>query len=201
MPRASPAVRNASQFLVVRTARSSWSARTDPSRAHNASRRSLAADRPIVYRDAALADGAGPSLRKGVSVLVRDRRIVWIRPTSDEGTLPRDVRIIDAGGTTIVPGMVDSHSHLTLPGGSHWIERIGDTPEQLLRHAEHNAKLQTHAGVRWARDVGAPVGVDPVDGRERALSLGLRDRWRGHADYPYVRAAGTWVTRAGTLPA
>jgi hypothetical protein len=97
--------------------------------------------------------------------------------------------------------MIDCHSHLTLPGGSHWIERAGDTPEQVLRHAEHNAKLQRHAGVRWARDVGAPVGVDPVDGRERALSLGLRDRWRGHAEYPYVRAAGSWVTRTGTLPA
>src|SRR5262245_22889511 len=96
--------------------------------------------------------------------------------------------------------MVDCHSHLTLPGGSHWIARGGDAPEQLLQHAEHNAMLQTRAGVRWARDVGAPVGVDPVDGRRRALSLGLRDRWHGHSEYPYVRAAGTWVTRAGTLP-
>src|SRR5439155_26781126 len=105
----SPAVRNPSQFLAVRTARPSWSKRTDPSRAHNASRRSMAADQPIVYRDAALADGAGPSLRKGVSVLVRDRRIVWIRPTSDEGTLPRDVRITDSGGSRIAPGMFDAH--------------------------------------------------------------------------------------------
>jgi imidazolonepropionase-like amidohydrolase len=109
--------------------------------------------------------------------------------------------VIDAGGATIVPGMIDCHSHLTLPGGSHWIDRGHDTPEQLLRHAEHNARLQTHAGVRWARDVGAPVGVDPIDHRERALSLGLRDRWHGHREYPYVRAAGTWVTKAGTLPA
>jgi len=153
-----------------------------------------------LYRDAALADAHSPTLQLGVSMLVEGGRIAWIRPADSEED-PGDAEVIDAGGTTIVPGMVDCHSHLTLPGGSHWIERIGDTPEQLLRHAEHNAKLQTHAGVRWARDVGAPVGVDPVDGRERALSLGLRDRWRGHADYPYVRAAGTWVTRAGTLPA
>jgi imidazolonepropionase-like amidohydrolase len=152
-----------------------------------------------LYRDAALADGRSGELRLGVSVLVDDARIVWIRPTDGEPD-PGDAEVIDAGGTTIVPGMVDCHSHLTLPGGSHWIDRGSDEPEVLVRHAEHNARLQTHAGVRWARDVGAPVGVDPVDGRRRALSLGLRDRWHGHREYPYVRAAGTWVTRAGTLP-
>jgi imidazolonepropionase-like amidohydrolase len=153
-----------------------------------------------LYRDAAFADARSPALQVGVSILVDGGRIAWIRPSDSEEDAG-DAEVIDAGGATIVPGMVDCHSHLTLPGGSHWIERGGDTPEQLLRHAEHNAKLQTHAGVRWARDVGAPAGVDPVDGRERALSLGLRDRWHGHAHYPYVRAAGTWVTKAGTLPA
>jgi imidazolonepropionase-like amidohydrolase len=154
----------------------------------------------LLYRDAALADGRSAALEVGVSVLVDDGHIAWIRP-SDAEEDPGGAEVIDAGGATIVPGMIDCHSHLTLPGGSHWIDRGQDTPEQLVRHAEHNATLQTHAGVRWARDVGAPVGVDPVDGRERALSLGLRDRWHGHKEYPYVRAAGTWVTKAGTLPA
>jgi imidazolonepropionase-like amidohydrolase len=154
----------------------------------------------ILYRDAALADARSPALQLGVSVLVDNGRIAWIRPTDSEED-PGDAEVVDAGGATIVPGMVDCHSHLTLPGGSHWIERGNDTPEQLARHAEHNATLQTQAGVRWARDVGSPVGVDPVDGRKRALSLGLRDRWHGRAHYPYVRAAGTWVTKQGTLPA
>src|SRR5438105_3995175 len=159
----------------------------------------MAADRPIVYRDAALADGAGPSLRKGVSVLVRDRRIVWIRPTSDEGTLPRDARIIDAGGSTIVPGMVDAHSHLTLPGGSHWIDRGADPPEELLQVAEHNGDLLGRAGVRWARDVGSPLAVDPRDGRRRALALRVRERWRSDPARPRVRVAGTWISHSGVL--
>ena len=153
-----------------------------------------------LYRDAALADGRSAEPELGVSILVEDGHIAWIRPTDGEEDAG-DARVVDAGGATIVPGMVDCHSHLTLPGGSHWIDRGLDTPERLVEYGEHNARLQSHAGVRWARDVGAPTGVDPVDGRERALSLGLRDRWRGHAEYPYVRAAGTWVTRAGTLPA
>jgi hypothetical protein len=41
---------------------------------------------------------------------------------------------------------------------------------------------------------------DPVDGRRRALSLGVRDRWRGQPGYPHVRAGGTWLDKAGSLP-
>jgi imidazolonepropionase-like amidohydrolase len=89
-----------------------------------------------------------------------------------------------------------------LPGGARWIDRAFDPPAELARAAEHNGRLLIRAGIRWARDVGSPVGADPVDGRERALSLGVRDRWAAAGgDLPYIRAAGTWLTRSGTLPA
>ncbi len=152
-----------------------------------------------LYRDGALADARSDRLELGMSLFVEDGTIRWIRPTDDEGPLgsdPGGVDIVDAGGTTIVPGMIDCHSHLTMPGGSHWIDRAEDDPEVLLDVAEHNARLMTQSGVRWARDVGAPRVADPVDGRVRALSLGVRDRWRGRPGYPHVRAAGTWLDRA-----
>jgi imidazolonepropionase-like amidohydrolase len=152
-----------------------------------------------LYRGAALADGTGPDLRVGVSVLVDDG-IVWIRSSDDEPDPGPGVDVVDASGCTIVPGLVDSHSHLTLPGGAHWIDRGFDPAERLLEVAEHNARLLRTAGVRWVRDVGSPVKTDPVDGRTRALALGVRDRWAGHREYPYVRAAGSWVTRTGSLP-
>jgi imidazolonepropionase-like amidohydrolase len=156
----------------------------------------------ILFRDAALADGRSDRLRIGVSVLVENRTIRWIRPTGEEGPIgTRDgLETVDASGATIVPGMVDAHSHVTLPGGAHWIDRAFDSPGRLLRYAEHNGRLLTAAGVRWARDVGAPVGEDPEDGRTRALSIGLRDRWRARPRFPYIRAAGTWLTRSGSLP-
>ena len=155
-----------------------------------------------LYRDGALADGRSARLELGVSILVEDGVIRWIRPADDEGPLGDrgTLEVIDASGSAIVPGMVDAHSHLTMPGGAHWIDRGLDDPRTLVRVAERNAELLTHAGVRWARDVGAPVGRDPEDGRTRALSLGVRDRWRDRPGYPYVRAAGTWITRVGTLP-
>jgi len=162
----------------------------------------------ILYRDAALADGRSDRLQLGMSVLVEGERIAWIRPTDgEEDTGARgaggsggpgsadaaSLEIVDAGGSTIVPGMVDGHSHLTMPGGSHWIERGSDPPEVAVARAARNAALMTQSGVRWARDVGASVGRDPVDGRDRALSLGVRDRARGRAGWPQIRAAGTWI--------
>jgi imidazolonepropionase-like amidohydrolase len=159
-----------------------------------------------LYEDGALADGRSDRLQLGLSILVEDGRIAWIRPSDDEGrTNPEAgsngaLEVVDAGGSVFVPGLVDCHSHLTLPGGAHWIARIDDPPERLVAAAEHNARLLRQAGVRWARDVGAPTLDDPVDGRHRALSLGLRDRWQGRPGYPYMRAAGTWLDRAGTLP-
>jgi imidazolonepropionase-like amidohydrolase len=153
-----------------------------------------------LYRDAALADGRSPTLQRGVSVLVEAGAISWIRPVDGEED-PGDATVVDAAGATIVPGLVDAHSHVTGPGGAHWIDRFADPPERLLEYAEDNARLAWQAGVRWFRDVGSPVRVDPVDGRERALAIAIRDRWRGQAGYPTIRAAGSWVTRAGSLPA
>jgi imidazolonepropionase-like amidohydrolase len=146
-----------------------------------------------LYRDLAMLDPPKRALTLGLSILVDDGRIAWIRPRDSEEELGSEFELVDAGGTTAVPGMVDAHSHLTLPGGSHWLDRIEDDTDALWRVAEHNAILLRQAGVRWARDVGAPMR----DGR--AVSLSIRDSWKGRPAYPHVRAAGTWLTSKGAL--
>jgi imidazolonepropionase-like amidohydrolase len=148
-----------------------------------------------LYRGCALVDHATRALAPDMALLVTDGRVGWLGPAGEAPDPGPGAELVDAGGTTAVAGMVDAHSHLTLPGGSHWIDRATDPTDRLLAVAEDNARLLRQAGVRWARDVGAPMR----DGR--ALSLTVRDGWRGRAGYPYVRAAGCWLTRTGSLPA
>ena len=113
----------------------------------------------IVLHDAALADGRSDRLRVGVSLSIAGGRIEWIRPNDDADL--DGAEVIDAGGATVVPALVDCHSHLTLQGGSHWIARGGDPPDVLRQVARDNARRMVSAGVLWARDVGAPM----ADGR------------------------------------
>jgi len=154
----------------------------------------------VLLVDAAYADGTSAQLQHGVSMLVDGATVagLWFDGSGpDPDTL--DASVVDASGTTLIPGLVDSHAHLSLPGGARWVERGADPTDELLATGEDNGELMVRAGIRWARDVGAPRRALP-DGRERALSLTLRDRWNGNPDRPYVRAAGTWLTRAGALP-
>ncbi len=143
----------------------------------------------VVLRDAALADGTSASLRPGVSVAIEDGRIAWIRPNDSADV--EGAEVIDAGGATIVPAMVDCHSHLTLQGGSHWIERGGDPPPFLRQVARDNARRLAHAGILWARDVGAPM-ADGVP-----LSIAVREEHKGGSGVPYIRVAGTWIGKTG----
>jgi imidazolonepropionase-like amidohydrolase len=142
-----------------------------------------------VLHDAALADGTSGSLHTGISLAIEGGQIAWIRPNDTADTTGAEV--VDAGGATIVPAMVDCHSHLTMQGGSHWIAR-GDDPAPVLQQvARDNAKRLAHAGILWARDVGAPMS----DGMP--ISIAVRDELKGKPGAPYIRVAGTWIGKTG----
>ncbi|TMG33662.1 MAG: hypothetical protein E6H93_00240 [Chloroflexi bacterium] len=147
----------------------------------------------VLIRDACLADGYSSTLQMGVSLMIEDGQIAWVRPNEEADA--GGAETLDGGGATIVPAFVDAHSHLTMPGGSHWIERGSDPPDRLREVARANAARLAQAGILWARDVGSPAGPDG-----RAVSLQVRQELAGKASAPYIRVAGTWIATDGYLP-
>lgn len=64
----------------------------------------------IIFRNAAVLDGAIPGLREGCDVVVEDDTI---RDVSDRPVFLRDGAVIDVKGRTLMPGLIDCHVHAT----------------------------------------------------------------------------------------
>src|SRR5262245_65634537 len=96
-----------------------------------------AADRPIAIVHGTLLDGRGGPPVQDATVLIRGRVIAAAGRPADV-TIPKDARVIDASGKTVMPGLADMHVHLM--GG--W---DGDTFDFLGYQRYLNALL--YAGV------------------------------------------------------
>lgn len=70
----------------------------------------------VVVRGVRLIDGTGAPARDGMSVEVRDGRIVAVGTVAEVGT-PAGVVVIEAEEHTLIPGLVMLHEHLFYPSG------------------------------------------------------------------------------------
>ncbi|GAA5207695.1 imidazolonepropionase [Microbacterium kyungheense] len=60
-------------------------------------------------------DGDALGTLRDAAVLLEGDRIAWVGPASD-APLAGGVRTVDAGGRAVIPGFVDSHTHLVFGG-------------------------------------------------------------------------------------
>jgi hypothetical protein len=74
------------------------------------------AEGTAVFRKARVVTMKGTEVLENVDVVVRNGRIVSVGPNA---TAPAGAREIDAAGKTIVPGFIDTHSHMWAARGLH----------------------------------------------------------------------------------
>jgi imidazolonepropionase-like amidohydrolase len=127
---------------------------------------------------ARLLDGTGAAPIDGAALLIRDGRVASVGRRGE--VAPPDgaaVQAVDYGDATILPGLVDAHTHLVSPGdGTPGDDVAREDDDILLLQAAKNARTILHSGVTTIRENGAKhrVAFSLKEGVRRGLAPGPR---------------------------
>jgi imidazolonepropionase-like amidohydrolase len=91
-------------------------------------------------------------------ILVSHDTIIAMGPNV---TIPKNANIIDLSSYTVLPGLIDCHTHITgQPGGDYYADIFRKTPVDVAVTAHIYAKRTLEAGFTTVRDLGAAGLVD-----------------------------------------
>lgn len=114
------------------------------------------------------------------TIIVSGDRIVAIVPTASAAARPGD-REIDLRAMTVLPGLMDVHTHLTMATNFDPYFELSMTPGKEAIIGVENAKVTLEAGFTTVRNVGANDYTD----------VALRDEIdAGHIPGPHMQASG-----------
>jgi imidazolonepropionase-like amidohydrolase len=133
----------------------------------------LAEAPPILLRPARVFDGVDPRPHEGWSVLVRGERIEAAGPNL---AAPAGARIVELPGTTLMPGMIEGHSHLFLHpyNETSWDDQVLKEPLSLrTARAVANARATLSAGFTTVRDLGTEGAGYADVGLKQAIEQGI----------------------------
>jgi imidazolonepropionase-like amidohydrolase len=128
----------------------------------------FAQDQPIRIHAATILDGAGKVLHNA-TIVVRGSKIAAIETNATAAPT------YELGRLTVIPGMIDVHSHLGWHFGSdgRYQARTGTPAEEILYSAE-NAYVTLMAGFTTIQSPGQPNDVDLRDAVARGIFPGPR---------------------------
>jgi imidazolonepropionase-like amidohydrolase len=154
------------------------------------------ASQTLVFEHATLLDCTGRDPRPDIRVVVEDSRIARIG-AARASTLPRDARVIDCGGRTLMPGLLDAHVHLAAVEMTP-AQEVALPPAVLALRIAREIETTLLAGFTTVRDAG---GLDW--GFKEAVRLGLIRGPRLLISGPFLSQTGghgDWRPRSSRTP-
>jgi len=140
-----------------------------------------------VLKAARLIDGTGAPTLSPAMILIEGERIVEIGPNL---RVPAGAGVIDLKDATLLPGLIDLHTHLTGDERLHWEDALTkSTPARDALWGARNARITLLAGFTTCRDMGPAWPYVDVELR-RAID-------EGAVPGPRLMVAGAYVSSTG----
>ncbi len=130
-----------------------------------------APDQAVVLRPAAVFTGT--VLERGWSVVVEGSRITAAGPSV---TAPRGAKVVSLPGLTLIPGLIEAHSHLLLHpyNETPWTDQVLKEPLALrVARATVHARNTLMAGFTTVRDLGTEGAGYADVGLKQAIVQGI----------------------------
>jgi imidazolonepropionase-like amidohydrolase len=117
----------------------------------------IAAQQPTVIRAARMLDVVKGEMMAPAMVVVADGKIRSVGSRD----VPAGATTFDLGDVTLLPGLIDAHTHLTFDISGDWVTRsVRELPADAALRGARNARVTLLAGFTTVRDVGAPGFAD-----------------------------------------
>jgi imidazolonepropionase-like amidohydrolase len=160
------------------------------------SKASIQEQTPGVYliKPSRIFDGESQQIIEGMAVLVRGEKIEAIGKIG-EIKAPAEAKIIELSGTTLLPGLIEAHSHVLLHPYSEtpWNDQVARESQSLrVARATNHLRNTLLAGFTTVRDLGTE-GADFADvGLKQAVEQGIIPGPRMFIATRAIVASGTY---------
>ena len=111
----------------------------------------------IAIRAGRLIDGSGGPPIANAIILIEGERITAVGPGL---AIPPNARVIDLSHSTVLPGFIDCHTHVTSQPSDYYTDIFRRSPIDIAITAHLYAKRTLEAGFTTIRDVGSAEFID-----------------------------------------
>jgi imidazolonepropionase-like amidohydrolase len=139
----------------------------------------------------------GETMREGWTVVVRGQRIESAGPAASI-TSPPGVEIIDLPDTTLMPGLIEAHSHVLLHAYNEtpWNDQVLKEAESLrVARAVNHLKATLESGYTTIRDLGTEGAGYADVGLKQAVNQGIIPGPRMIVTTRAIVATGTYAPK------
>jgi imidazolonepropionase-like amidohydrolase len=147
----------------------------------------------ILIENGTVIDGAGHDPLADTAVLIEGNRIAAVGEGATRDAVPRgdELRVIDARGKAVMPGLIDAHCHIS----------FGNTRTQEEQDLYTSHELRTlRSAVNAERVLSAGVTGFSQPGGSYYIGVGIREGIReGIINGPRVTSAGRFITTSNGI--